>query len=154
MSGLGWPVLSFSLASGAALGCLFLLFRGFSRLLGLKKLGTALLDVLYKNYIRTARAKGLRESAVLFGQALKNAAPTILTVVGQSFGSLVTGTIVTETIFNIPGLGMLTMSSINQRDVFVIQGVVLFVTVIYVLVNLAVDILYGLVDPRLQLGRQ
>lgn len=115
---------------------------------------SALLDVLYKNYIRTARAKGLRESAVLFGQALKNAAPTILTVVGQSFGSLVTGTIVTETIFNIPGLGMLTMSSINQRDVFVIQGVVLFVTVIYVLVNLAVDILYGLVDPRLQLGRQ
>ena len=115
---------------------------------------SALLDVLYKNYIRTARAKGLRESAILFGQALKNAAPTILTVVGQSFGSLVTGTIVTETIFNIPGLGMLTMSSINQRDVFVIQGVVLFVTVIYVLVNLAVDILYGLVDPRIQLGRQ
>ena len=115
---------------------------------------SALLDILYKNYIRTARAKGLRESAILFGQALKNAAPTILTVVGQSFGSLVTGTIVTETIFNIPGLGMLTMSSINQRDVFVIQGVVLFVTVIYVLVNLAVDILYGLVDPRIQLGRQ
>lgn len=115
---------------------------------------SALLDVLYMNYIRTARAKGLRESAVLFGQALKNAAPTILTVAGQSFGSLVTGTIVTETIFNIPGLGMLTMSSINQRDVFVIQGVVLFVTLVYVLVNLVVDILYGLVDPRIQLGRK
>ncbi|HIY21282.1 MAG TPA: ABC transporter permease [Candidatus Flavonifractor merdigallinarum] len=115
---------------------------------------SALLDVLYRNYIRTARAKGLRESAVLFGQALKNAAPTILTVVGQSFGSLVTGTIVTETIFNIPGLGMLTMSSIKQRDVFVIQGVVLFVTLVYVLVNLVVDILYGLVDPRIQLGRK
>lgn len=115
---------------------------------------SALLEVLYKNYIRTARAKGLRESAIMFGQALKNAAPTILTVVGQSFGSLVTGTIVTEVIFNIPGLGMLTMSSINQRDVFVIQGVVLFITVIYVLVNLVVDILYGLVDPRIQLGRK
>ena len=115
---------------------------------------SALLEVLYKNYIRTARAKGLRESAIMFGQALKNAAPTILTVVGQSFGSLVTGTIVTEVLFNIPGLGMLTMSSINQRDVFVIQGVVLFVTVLYVLVNLLVDILYGFVDPRIQLGRK
>lgn len=115
---------------------------------------SSMLDVLYMNYIRTARAKGLRESAVVFGQALKNAAPTILTVVGQSFGGLVTGTIVTETLFNIPGLGMLTMSAINRRDVFVIQGVVLFVTLIYVLVNLAVDILYGLVDPRIQLGRK
>ena len=115
---------------------------------------SALLDVLYMNYIRTARAKGLRESAVLFGQALKNAAPTILTVVGQSFGGLVTGTIVTETIFNIPGLGMLTMSAITRRDVFLIQGVVLFVTLVYVLVNLLVDILYGLVDPRIQLGRK
>ena len=115
---------------------------------------SAVLDVLYSNYIRTARAKGLRESAVVFRYALKNAGPTILTVIGQSFGGLVTGTIVTETIFNIPGLGMLTMTSINRRDVFVIQGVVLFVTLIYVLVNLVVDILYGLVDPRIQLGRK
>lgn len=115
---------------------------------------SSVLDVLYMNYIRTARAKGLRESAVVFGHALKNAAPTILTVVGQSFGSLVTGTIVTETLFNIPGLGLLTMSSINRRDVFVIQGVVLFITLIYVVVNLVVDVLYGLVDPRIQLGRK
>ena len=77
----------------------------------------------------------------------------ILTAVGQSFGSLITGTIVTETLFNIPGLGMLTMGSINRRDVYVIQGVVLFVTLLYVLVNLVVDILYGFVDPRLQPGR-
>ena len=115
---------------------------------------SAVLDVLYSNFIRTARAKGLRESAVVFRYALKNAGPTILTVIGQSFGGLVTGTIVTETIFNIPGLGMLTMTSIIRRDVFVIQGVVLFVTLIYVLVNLVVDILYGLVDPRIQLGRK
>ena len=115
---------------------------------------SATLEVLYKNFIRTARAKGLRETAVVLTYALKNAAPTILTVVGQSFGSLVTGTIVTETLFNIPGLGMLIMSSINRRDVYVIQGVVLFVTLIYVLVNLVVDILYGLVDPRIQLGRK
>ena len=115
---------------------------------------SAVLDVLYSNFIRTARAKGLRASAVVFRYALKNAGPTILTDVGQSFGGLVTGTIVTETIFNIPGLGMLTMTSINRRDVFVIQGVVLFVTLIYVLVNLVVDILYGLMDPRIQLGRK
>lgn len=115
---------------------------------------SAMLDVLYMNYIRTARAKGLKETAVVLIYGLKNAAPTILTVVGQSFGGLVTGTIVTETLFNIPGLGMLTMTSITRRDVFVIQGVVLFVTLVYVMVNLVVDILYGFVDPRIQLGRK
>ena len=115
---------------------------------------SSMLDVLYMNYIRTARAKGLKERAVVLVYGLKNAAPTILTVVGQSFGSLVTGTIVTENLFNIPGLGMLTLSAINRRDVFVIQGVVLFITLMYVLVNLVIDILYGFVDPRIQLGRE
>ena len=115
---------------------------------------SSMLDVLYMNYIRTVRAKGQREGIVVLVYGLKNAAPTILTVIGQSFGSLVTGTIVTESLFNIPGLGMLTLSAINRRDVFVIQGVVLFVTLIYVLVNLIIDILYGIVDPRIQLGRE
>lgn len=115
---------------------------------------SSLLDVLYKNFIHTARAKGLKEMKVVLVYGLKNAAPIILTAVGQSFGSLITGTIVTETLFNIPGLGMLTMTSINRRDVFVIQGVVLFVTMLYVLVNLVVDVLYGFVDPRLQPGRK
>lgn len=114
----------------------------------------SLLETLYKNYIRTARSKGLKEDRVVMRYALKNAAPAILTAVGQSFGSLITGTIVTETLFNIPGIGMLTMGAINRRDVFVIQGVVLFVTLLYVLVNLIVDILYGFVDPRLQPGRK
>lgn len=114
---------------------------------------SSMLDTLYMNYIRTARAKGLREASVVLVYGLKNAAPTILTVIGQSFGSLVTGSIVTESIFNIPGLGSLIISAINRRDVFVIQGVVLFVTLIYVLVNLVVDLLYGCVDPRIQLGR-
>ncbi len=115
---------------------------------------SSLLETLYKNYIRTARSKGLKEARVVLKYALKNAAPAILTAVGQSFGSLITGTIVTETLFNIPGIGMLTMGSIDRRDVFVIQGVVLFVTFLYVLVNLIVDILYGFVDPRLQPGRK
>ena len=114
----------------------------------------SLLETLYKNYIRTARSKGLKEKKVVLRYAFKNAAPAILTAVGQSFGSLITGTIVTETLFNIPGIGMLTIGSINRRDVFVIQGVVLFVTLLYVLVNLLVDILYGFVDPRLQPGRK
>lgn len=115
---------------------------------------SSVLEVLYKNYIQTARAKGLTERTTILKYALKNGAPVILTAAGQSFGSLITGTIVTETLFNIPGLGMLTLTAINRRDVFVIQGVVLFVTLLYVLVNLAVDILYGLVDPRLRPGRR
>lgn len=113
-----------------------------------------MLDVLNKGFIRTARAKGLREGTILLTYGLKNAAPVILTAVGQSFGGLITGTIVTETIFSIPGLGMLTMTSINRRDIFVIQGVVLFVTILYVLVNLAVDILYCFLDPRLRPDHQ
>lgn len=114
---------------------------------------TAMVEVLNNNYIRTARAKGLNEFKVVMIYALKNAAPTILTAIGQSFGALITGTIVTETIFNIPGLGMLTLSAINRRDVFVIQGVVLFVTLLYIIVNLIVDLLYGVVDPRIQPDR-
>lgn len=110
---------------------------------------SALLDVLSADFIRTARSRGLGEASVIFSHALKNAAPTVLTAVGQSFGGLVTGTIVTETLFGIPGLGMLTMSAVSRRDVFVIQGVVLFVTLIYAAVNLAVDIVCGMADPRI-----
>lgn len=113
----------------------------------------SMLDALNKSCIRTARAKGIKEVSVVLNYGLKNAAPVILTTIGQTFGSLVTGTIVTESLFNIPGLGLLTMTSINRRDVFVIQGVVLFVTLLYVLVNLIIDILYGFVDPRIQLEK-
>ena len=109
-----------------------------------------MLEVLNDQMIRTARAKGLSEFKVIARYALKNAMPVILTAIGQSFGTLVTGTIVTETIFSIPGIGMLTMSSISKRDVYVIQGVVLFMTLVYIVVNLVVDLLYGVVDPRIQ----
>lgn len=115
---------------------------------------SSVIDVLYLNYIRTARSKGLKERTVLLVHALKNAAPSVLTVVGQSFGTLITGAIVTETLFNIPGIGLLTINAINRRDIYVIQGVVLFVTLLYVGVNLTVDILYGMVDPRIQLGKK
>lgn len=115
---------------------------------------SSVIGVLYLNYIKTARAKGLKEEAVLLKHALKNAALPILTVIGQSFGSLVTGAIVTETLFSIPGLGRLIINAISRRDVFVIQGVVLFVTLLYVGVNLAIDLLYGVLDPRVQLERK
>lgn len=115
---------------------------------------SSVIDVLYLNYIRTARSKGLKERTVLLVHALKNAAPAVLTVIGQSFGTLITGAIVTETLFNIPGIGMLTINAINRRDIYVIQGVVLFVTLVYVGVNRVVDILYGVVDPRIQPGKK
>lgn len=113
---------------------------------------SAMLDVLGQDYMRTARAKGLRERAVLFGHALRNAGPSVLTVLGQSLASLATGAIVTETVFGIPGLGMLMMGAVERRDVFTVQGTILFVALVYVAVNLAVDLLYGLVDPRMRLS--
>lgn len=115
---------------------------------------SSMVGVLYMNYIKTARAKGLKEGTVLLRHALKNAALPILTVIGQSFGALVTGAIVTETLFNIPGVGLLTINAISRRDIFVIQGVVLFTTLVYVGVNLIVDILYGVLDPRVQLEKK
>lgn len=115
---------------------------------------SSMLDVLYNNYIKTARAKGIPESGVLLKHALKNASLSILTVIGQSFGTLVTGAVVIESLFNIPGMGQLVLNSIKRRDIAVIQGVVLFITVIYVGVNLFVDLMYGVIDPRVRLGRK
>jgi len=115
---------------------------------------SSMLDVLYNNYIKTARAKGLKEQIVLLKHALKNAGLPILTVLGQSFGTLVTGAVVIESLFNIPGMGQLVLNSITRRDIAVIQGVVLFITLIYVGVNLAVDLLYGFIDPRVRLDRK
>lgn len=115
---------------------------------------SSMLDVLYLNYIKTARAKGLKEYIVLLKHALKNAGLPILTVVGQTFGTLVTGAVVIESLFNIPGIGQLILNSITRRDLAVIQGVVLFVTLLYVGVNLVVDLLYGVIDPRVRLDRK
>lgn len=115
---------------------------------------SSMLDVLYNNYIKTARAKGLKEQVVLLKHALKNAGLPILTVLGQSFGTLVTGAVVIESLFNIPGMGQLVLNSITRRDIAVIQGVVLFITLIYVGVNLMVDLLYGIIDPRVRLDRK
>ena len=115
---------------------------------------SSMLDVLNLNYIKTARSKGLKEWNVLLKHAFRNAFLPILTVIGQTFGTLVTGAVVVETIFNIPGLGQLIMNSITRRDFTVIQGVVLAVTFMYVMINLLIDLLYGVVDPRVRLDRK
>ncbi|SEL53365.1 peptide/nickel transport system permease protein [Paenibacillus sp. cl141a] len=115
---------------------------------------SSMLEVLNLNFIKTARSKGLHEMMVLFKHAFRSAFLPILTVIGQTFGTLVTGAVVVEAIFNIPGLGQLILNSIARRDFVVIQGVVLVVTLMYVTINLIIDLLYGAVDPRVRLDRK
>ncbi|MEH7342376.1 ABC transporter permease [Bacillus sp. JJ1532] len=112
---------------------------------------SSMLEVLNKNYIKMARSKGVSETRMLFNHALQNAFMPILTVIGQTFGVLVTGAVIIETIFNIPGIGQLIINSIERRDYTVIQGVVLFVTLAYVSINLIIDLLYGVIDPKVRL---
>jgi peptide/nickel transport system permease protein len=109
-----------------------------------------MLEVLSQDYIRTARAKGVGQRAILFVHALKNAAVPIVTVVGIGVALLIGGAVVTESVFAIPGLGRLVVDAILRRDYPVIQGVVLLFSFTYVLVNLAVDLLYTLFDPRIR----
>ncbi|HKA42356.1 MAG TPA: ABC transporter permease [Burkholderiales bacterium] len=109
-----------------------------------------MLDVLAQDYIRTARAKGLAPAAVLGGHALKNAAVPIMTVIGVGIALLISGAIVTETVFAIPGVGRLTVDAILRRDYPIIQGVILIFSALYVLINLAVDMSYMLFDPRIR----
>lgn len=109
-----------------------------------------MLEVLQQDYIRTARAKGVSASGLLFMHALKNAAIPIVTVIGIGVALLIGGAVVTESVFAIPGLGRLTTDAIAKRDYPVIQGIVLFFSFTYVLVNLLIDIIYTLFDPRIR----
>ena len=109
-----------------------------------------MLDVLSQDYIRTAKAKGVGQRGILFLHALKNAAVPIVTIVGIGFAALIGGAVVTESVFAIPGLGRLTVDAILRRDYPVIQGVVLLFSFVYVVVNLLVDLLYTLFDPRIR----
>lgn len=113
---------------------------------------TSMLEVMKQDYIRTARAKGVYKKRVIFKHMLKNAILPIITISGTQLGGLLTGAIMTETVFGISGLGRLTVDSIFRRDFPVIQGAVLFIAVVYVAVNLIVDISYALVDPRISLS--
>jgi peptide/nickel transport system permease protein len=110
----------------------------------------SMLEVLGEDYIRTARAKGVKESRVLFRHALRNAAVPILTVIGTGFALLISGVVVTESVFNIPGIGRLTVDAILARDYPVIQAMILITSATYVVVNLIIDISYTIFDPRIR----
>lgn len=112
----------------------------------------AMLEELSVDYVRTARAKGLSASAVLVRHALRNALIPIITVLGLQFGTLLAGTIVTETIFSWPGIGRLTVQAISSRDYPLLQGCILVISLSYVLVNLLTDLLYSVIDPRVRLS--
>jgi peptide/nickel transport system permease protein len=115
---------------------------------------SSMLETINTNFIKTARAKGLHERKVIYKHALRNSFIPILTVIGQTFGMLIAGAAVTETVFNIPGIGQLIMNSVERRDYAVIQGTVLFITVSYVFINLVVDLMYGIIDPRVRLNQK
>ncbi|MCY4578975.1 MAG: ABC transporter permease [Chloroflexi bacterium] len=110
----------------------------------------SMLEVLREDYVRTARAKGLSEQAVLLGHAFKNASIPVVTIIGIGIAGLVSGLVVTEAVFGIPGVGRLIVDAVNRRDYPVIQGVILMFTVAYVLINLVVDLIYGYLDPRIR----
>jgi len=111
---------------------------------------TSMLEILGDDYIRTARAKGLPESRVLMRHALRNCSVPIITVIGIGFALIISGVVVTESVFNLPGLGRLTVDAVLARDYPVIQAVILLASLIYVVINLLIDIAYVLLDPRIR----
>jgi len=138
-----WPWFENLILPSIALGCVYIaLIARITR--------ASMLEVLQQDYIRTARAKGLGQRPILFLHALKNAAIPIVTVIGIGMALLIGGAVVTESVFAIPGLGRLTIDAILRRDYPVIQGIVLLFSFIYVLVNLIVDLIYTVLDPRIR----
>ena len=138
-----WPWLRHLILPSIALGTIYIaLIARITR--------ATMLEVLAQDYVRTAHAKGLAPVAVLLRHALKNAAVPIVTIIGIGIALLISGVVVTESVFAIPGIGRLTVDAIIRRDYPIIQGVILIFSAIYVLVNLAVDLSYRLFDPRIQ----
>jgi peptide/nickel transport system permease protein len=113
---------------------------------------STMLEVLGRDYIRTARAKGLTEGRVRYRHALRNALIPVITVVGLQFGTLLGGAVIIEQVFSLPGIGRFALEGINLRDYPVVQGAVLLIAGAFVLVNLVVDVLYSLIDPRIRYG--
>lgn len=111
---------------------------------------TSIIEVMGEDFIRTARAKGLREIGVLLGHALRNAAVPIVTIIGVGIALLISGVVVTESVFNLPGLGRLVVEAVLGRDYPVIQAMILLFAFVYVIINLAVDALYTVFDPRIR----
>jgi peptide/nickel transport system permease protein len=136
------PWLENLILPSVALGCVYIaLIARITR--------ATMLEVLQQDYIRTARAKGVAQRGILFIHALKNASVPIVTVIGIGISLLIGGAVVTESVFAIPGLGRLTVDAILRHDYPVIQGIVLLFSFIYVLINLAIDLVYTLLDPRI-----
>jgi peptide/nickel transport system permease protein len=111
---------------------------------------SAMLEVLSLDYVRTARAKGLPERSVIIGHAFRNALIPVVTVIGLQFGFLLSGVVVVETVFSWPGVGRLVFNSINQRDIPVVQASVVLFSLMFVILNLLVDLLYARLDPRIR----
>jgi len=113
---------------------------------------SAMLDALTADYVRTARAKGLGGAQVVFGHALRNSLIVVVTVVGLQLGALISGAVVTEQVFVLPGFGKLTIDAVFTRDYPMIQGVALVTATAYIAINLLVDLLYSVIDPRIRVG--
>jgi peptide/nickel transport system permease protein len=116
----------------------------------MRMMRSSMLEVMQKDYVRTARAKGASERILLFRHAMPNAMLPVLTVIGMQFGALLGGAVVIEQIFRLPGMGRLGISAIYSRDFPVVQGVVLIISLSFLLINLVVDLLYGVLDPRIR----
>lgn len=138
-----WPSLRYLILPSITLGAAQAAFLA-------RMTRSMMLEVLNQDYIRTARAKGLVERSVLVRHALRNAFSPLLTIIGLMFAALLGGTVVTETIFNIPGMGRLLIQAVSRRDFTLVQGAVLVIAGIYVIITLLIDLLYGLIDPRVQ----
>ena len=135
LKGLVLPAVSLALLSAATLA---------------RIVRASVLEVLHQEYLNTARAKGISYAAVVFRHALPNAIIPVITVMGLQFGSLLSGAVITETVFARPGLGKLVVDSIQNKDLPVVQGVILVLAVIYILMNLLVDLSYAVIDPRIR----
>jgi peptide/nickel transport system permease protein len=149
--GLGWLPVSGRDAPGSLVLPALTLGSGLAAVLA-RMLRSALLEVLHEDYIRTARAKGLGELAVVARHGLRNAALPVVTLLGLQLGALLGGALITETVFAWPGIGQLTVEAIQRRDYPVVQACVLLVSVSYVLVNTLTDLAYAWLDPRVRLG--
>ena len=141
--GTGWRGLRYLVLPALALGTRSVAFLA-------RVTRSAMLEVLGGDFVRTARAKGLTERAVVFRHGLRNALIPVITVLGLDFGYYLTGSILTETIFSWPGLGRYVVNAISRRDLPAIQGSVLFLSAVFVLVNLLTDVAYAKVDPRVR----
>ena len=129
----------------------FVLGTGLAAVL-MRQLRSSMLDVLKQDYVRTAQAKGLLKRRVVLRHALRNALIPVITIFGLQMGALLSGAVLTEQVFTIPGFGKLVVDAVFNRDYAVVQGVVLFTSAAYILINLLVDIAYALVNPRIQVG--